>query len=150
MPEKLSKFTFRYKQGEENNYPLIPLKFSWKGKESPLIEGLLDSGSDQILIPRGLAKYLGLPLEKQKKSMRVAGGSRRWFKSKVDFAIGRGGREVTFKNRSIAVIDSDDCPVLVGRDPLFKEYEIIFREFNNQFILNPPKEKQITSKKRKS
>lgn len=112
-----------------------------------MIEGLLDSGSDQILIPKGIAKYLDLPLEKQEKPMKVAGGSKKWYKSKVDFIIGRGGREVIYTNQPIAVIDSDDSPVLVGRDPLFKGYEVIFKEFNNQFILNPAGKKGSSTKK---
>ena len=53
------EFIFEYK-----DYPLIPIKFYFNGKETPFIDALLDSGGDFIVIPMAIAQYLGLKLIK--------------------------------------------------------------------------------------
>ena len=44
MPEPI--FIFDYFR-----YPIIPIKFIYKEKETPIIDALLDSGGDFIVIP---------------------------------------------------------------------------------------------------
>ena len=50
-------FEFEYK-----DYPLIPIKFYSSKRETPVIDALLDSGGDFIVIPKVIAKYLELEL----------------------------------------------------------------------------------------
>ena len=50
-------FEFEYK-----DYPLIPIKFCSNKRETPMIDALLDSGGDFIVIPKAIATYLELKL----------------------------------------------------------------------------------------
>lgn len=56
---------------ETHAYPFLPCTFEWEGKRTPQTEGLLDSGSDGLVLPLGIARYLGLTLKEEEKPMRV-------------------------------------------------------------------------------
>jgi len=115
-------------------YPIIPVKFSFKDKKTPNIEALLDSGGDFIVIPIPIAKYLDLKLKKA-GSVDTAGGATPLFKGKLDMSIGLGEKTVNYKNIQIHVSTRNDIPVLIGRQPVFEDYEIIFKKKHNQLIL---------------
>src|SRR5512136_2276470 len=68
-------FIFEYK-----NYPLIPIKFFTKDRETPMIDALLDSGGDFIVIPYAIAKYLRLKLVKA-GCVDTAGGETTLYKT---------------------------------------------------------------------
>ncbi len=42
-------------------YPYIPVRLYYKSKKTPIIEGLVDSDSDVLHIPKGIAESLDLP-----------------------------------------------------------------------------------------
>ena len=109
-------------------FPLVPVRFIWKENRTPIIDALLDSGSDNILIPINLAEGLGLSLRDLPKPIGTAGGDRKGFETQCDFEFGRGGRVERYTNLKINVIDSTDAPVLIGRDPIFKDFKIVFEE----------------------
>jgi predicted aspartyl protease len=67
-------------------YPIVPIKFHYKGKKTPIIEALLDSGGDFIVIPMPIAQYLGLELE-EAGEVDTAGGIASLFKSKSTFFL---------------------------------------------------------------
>ena len=48
-------FEFEYK-----DYPLIPIKFYSSKRETPVIDALLDSGGDFIVIPKAIAPKEGV------------------------------------------------------------------------------------------
>ena len=79
MPEH--PFVFEYK-----DYPLIPIKFQSKDRETPCIDALLDSGGDFIVIPYAIAKYLKLKLEKA-GCVDTAGGETTLCKSVLNMVI---------------------------------------------------------------
>jgi hypothetical protein len=149
---QIKKFAFNYSKHtvvDENTqeeidlyYPTIPCVFASEKKKTRMTEGLLDTGSDGIVLPMGAAKYLELELEPKGKPMIVAGGlSVKQYKSKVNLTIGRGGRFVEFKDIEITVPDTepekDKSPILIGRDPIFKYYEINFIEAKRKVIMKP-------------
>jgi hypothetical protein len=109
-------------------YPLVPVRFIGPKGTSPIIDALLDSGSDFILIPINLAEALGLSMHELPKPIGTAGGERRGFEARCDFELGRGGRVESYTDLKINVIDSPDTPVLIGRDPIFKDFKVIFEE----------------------
>jgi len=132
----LLKFTFKYK-GKPPNIPLIPLRFfDNDNKPTPTFNAILDSGADEITIPKDLADLLGYKLMKRFEKINTAGGEIKAFKTKGKFDIGRGGREVEYKNIEICVIDYD-IPVLVGIKPIFNDYKVTIFAFENKFILEP-------------
>jgi predicted aspartyl protease len=115
-------------------YPIVPVKFSYKNRDTPIIDSLLDSGGDFIVIPIPIAKYLGLKLKKA-GSVDTAGGTTQLFKSNLDMTIGKKDYTVAYNNLEIHVSGRNDIPVLLGRNPIFEEYEITFKKKENQLIL---------------
>ena len=126
------EFVFDY-----HRYPVVPVKFYFDGKETPFIDALLDSGGDFIVIPLPIAKYLNLKL-KRAGDVDTAGGTTSLFKAKLNMIIGSKESNRQYNNIQIHVSERNDIPVLLGRHPIFEDYEIIFRKQKNQLILRPP------------
>ncbi len=117
-------------------YPVIPVKFYFDGKETPIIDALLDSGGDFIVIPLPVAKYLELKL-KRAGSVDTAGGVTHLYKTTVNMTIGKKDQTYTYCNIVIHVSERNDIPILLGRHPIFEDYEITFKKQINQLILKP-------------
>lgn len=115
-------------------YPVIPVKFYCNGKDTPFIDALLDSGGDFIVIPMPIAHYLSLKLKKA-GDVDTAGGVATLYKAKLNMAMGEKNNYVEYNNIQIHVSGRNDIPVLIGRHPIFEDYEIIFRKQKNQLIL---------------
>jgi hypothetical protein len=125
---EILKFAFSYKKqiaiDKETKkeiiryYPMVPCTLDWKGKRSKLTDGLLDSGCDGVVLPLSLAKFLELDLVLEEKPMKVVGGE-------------------SFPNVEVSIPIEGDTPVLIGREPVFKPYEITFIESKRRFIMKP-------------
>ena len=125
-----SQFVFEYR-----DFPLIPIQFSSVNKETPIIDALLDSGGDFIVIPFAIAKYLGLKLKKA-GNVDTAGGETALYKSKVNMVIKNKNNKLGYENLEIHISNRNDIPVLLGRKPIFEDHEIIFKKYENKLILN--------------
>lgn len=102
------------------------------------MEGLLDSGSDGVVVPRGIADYLELELKPAETPMRVADGkSVKRFISKVYLTIGRGGRYCDPIEAEVSIPAEGDPPILIGRDPIFRLFVITFVEAEKRFEMKP-------------
>jgi hypothetical protein len=124
-----SEFIFEY-----HKYPVVPVKFCYNDIETPFIDALLDSGGDFIVIPMPIASYLKLKL-KRAGDVDTAGGIASLFKADLDMTLGNSDTYKTYNNLQIHVSDRDDIPVLIGRCPVFEDYEITFKKHNDQLIL---------------
>ena len=124
-------FIFKYE-----NYPLIPIKFSTAERETPLIDALLDSGGDFIVIPYAIAKYLRLKLQKA-GFVDTAAGETTLYKTVLTMVIFDETRTYTYDNLEVHVSDRNDLPVLLGRHPIFEDHEILFQKHQNKLILQP-------------
>lgn len=148
----LLKFKFTYKKyvtvnketGVETTqyYPIIPCSFNWNGKQTKLVDGLLDSGSDTIVLPLGLAKFLELDLILEEEPMRVVGAEVKRYISKVNLTIGRGGREVPLSNLKVSIPEKGKTPIIIGRKPVFELYEVTFIEAERTLIMMPYKKQK--------
>lgn len=119
-------------------HPMVPCIVSSAGKRSPIIEGLLDSGSDGIVIPKSLADYLGLQLKPSGKPMRVANGRDvQRYTAKATITLGRGGRFSDPIDTEVSVPAEGDPPLLIGREPIFKLYVVTFVEAEKRFEMRP-------------
>jgi hypothetical protein len=118
------------------NYPIVPVRFKYKQKKTPVIEALLDSGGDFIVIPMPIAKYLEMDLD-QSSDVDTAGGTTCMYRTEVDMIIGKKDCCTSYFNREIHVSSQHDIPILLGRNPLFEDYEITFRKQKHQLILKP-------------
>lgn len=156
---KKISFTFKYSVAPSNRkvaktsknnlptYPLIPVTFYYKGKRTPIIEALIDSGADRIYLHKAIAEYLKLPMKKKTESSGM-GGKYISYETKVGVIIGRGGRKVDFGLVDAIFPEQDqDVPLLIGRFPIFEEYKVIFEEYKKQFRLIP--KENLIEKKRK-
>ena len=123
-------FEFEYK-----DYPLIPIKFYSGKRETPVIDALLDSGGDFIVIPKVIAKYLELKLVRA-GYVDTAGGETNLYKSSVTMVIQDKDKKFTYDELEIHVSDRNDIPVLLGRKPIFEDHDIIFKKHENKLILD--------------
>ena len=126
----MTQFQFKYR-----DYPLIPIKFQSNGRETPLIDALLDSGGDFIVIPNAIAKYLDLQLSNA-SDVDTAGGTTQLSCATVNMTIVEKHNNYTYKDLEIHVSDRNDLPVLLGRSPIFEDHEITFKKHKNQLILS--------------
>lgn len=149
--KKLS-FTFPYnyapsqrkatKSSKKNllKYPFIPVRFYYKQEKTPVIEALIDSGADRLYLHKAIADNLNLPVMKRVECCGM-GGKYMSYETKVGLIIGRGGREVDFGLVSATVPEIEqDVPILIGRYPVFEEFQVIFEEFKQKFKLIPKEE----------
>ena len=51
--------------------------------------------------------------------------------------IGKKDETAAYNNIQIHVSGRNDIPVLLGRHPIFEDYEITFKSQTNQLILKP-------------
>ena len=120
------------------HHPIIPLIISSKEKRTAQTEGLLDSGSDGIVIPRGIADYLGLELTPAERPMMVANGrSVKRFTSRATLTLGRGGRHCDPIEAEVSVPAEGNPPILIGREPIFRLFTITFVEAERRFEMKP-------------
>lgn len=126
-------------------YPLLPVTLSSNGNSIGPIVGLLDSGSDEIVLPRFIATRLGLDLERV-NPITVVGSRIDRFESHVSLSLGRAGRICgPINDIKVSVLEGDDTPLIIGRDPIFKLYRITFIEAENRFEMLPYQGKSARS-----
>jgi hypothetical protein len=142
------KLTFQYKlppslrgktprpKGTFEVYPLIPIQLYYQGKNLRF-EALLDSGADKLFLPRAIANALELPLGAKRTDSGVTGKFES-YGTKVGLIIGSGSREYDFGIiEACTPVEEQDVPILIGRHPVFDEYQIRFEQYNNKFKLIP-------------
>lgn len=122
------------------SYPLLPVRFynpKDKNIKTPIFEALLDSGSDGIHLHRDIAEALGLTRLKKTVSEGM-GGTYDCYETEIGLIIGRGGRIVDFGVVNAVFPEKDlNVPLLIGRSPVFEEYQVIFEEYKKKFKLIP-------------
>ncbi len=129
--------------------PLIPVRFYSKTGKTNVIEALLDSGSDIIHINRDIFSFLGLPKGKKIDGGGM-GGKYVAYNTKVGLILGRGGREVDFGYvNAVFPEEEKDVPILIGKFPVFEEFQVIFEGYKEKFKLIP-KEEILEKEKRQS
>ena len=119
-----------------DQFPIVPVTFKYNNKKTPVIESLLDSGGDFIVLPMPIANFLHLNLEPA-CDVETAGGTATLYQTKLDLLIGNKNKYILYKNQEIHVSRREDIPVLLGRNPIFDDHEIIFKKQKQQLILNP-------------
>ena len=138
------KFFFPYKLPpglrEENEidkshlFPLILIQLYSEKKKLPLcFEGLVDSGADGIVLPKSVFDLLELPtIGKREASGLLKSGE--CSVSEVGLIIGRSkGNMLDLGKVEVIISESDqDIPILIGRNPIFQYFEIIFREYEKK------------------
>ena len=119
-----------------DQYPIVPVTFKYKEKKTPVIESLLDSGGDFIVLPMPIASFLKLDL-KPACDVDTAGGTSTLYRSRIDMLIGKQRQCILYKDQEIHVSCREDIPVLLGRNPIFHDHEITFKKQKKQLIMIP-------------
>lgn len=98
--------------------------------------------------------HLGLSLGEKIESSGM-GGKYVCYESQAGLIIGQGGREVDFGYVTVIVPEEEkDVPILIGRHPVFEEFQVVFEDYKQKFKLIPKEEilerekKQSKNKKR--
>ena len=133
---RLLNFTFAY--DGLFGIPLVPINFFYKDgtPTQPFNNAILDSGANEITIPKALADLLELETRPRSHAAQTAGGEVKAFTATTDFNLGRGGRVVRYTDIDICVMDR--CPaILVGIRPVFEDYKVTIMVYQNKFILEP-------------
>jgi len=82
---------FKYKKvSDDISRPIIPLNIRMGDGSLVKVAGLLDSGSDVILIPKDIAEMLGIPLGKSTNEIDGVGGRVNVVKSSIMASLDDG------------------------------------------------------------
>jgi len=111
-----------------------------QGARSLTTVGLVDSGSTTTFIPTDMASILQLDMSAQQHDAIGAGGPFRNIKSELEKLIlvkGRASIFDEFENVKVEIpVNPKAIPyVVLGRDTLFRRYDIKFEERNEKIIL---------------
>jgi hypothetical protein len=110
-----------------NKKPIAKITLKGKNSVSLDILGLIDSGADISVIPRGLAEFLKLKFEVEQISKGIGGDIKVW-NSKVDITVRGGHEKYEFTNIPIQIAENDNIPIIIGRAGFFEKFEITIDE----------------------
>ena len=124
----MSSFSFRYIEERGIWRPKIPLLFNAKGIETELV-GLIDSGSDFIIIPKDIADALGIELSKKTEDADGVGGPIKLKTGRVNIVLFKKGlMKRVMRNIEVRVPVNEKCgfdDILLGRKPFFEYFKTI-------------------------
>jgi antitoxin component of MazEF toxin-antitoxin module len=135
------RLSFRYRKVSDDIYrPVIPLQLSLKDGTSVTLAGLLDSGSDVVLIPRNIAESLELDIGKKVHEVDGVGGRIKVAKSRIRIILDDGKKAYRITHPvevSVQMSESLFDEILIGRIPFFEEFIIEFNESAKRVRLTP-------------
>jgi predicted aspartyl protease len=114
--------------------PTIPVEFKLESGSYINIICLVDSGSDIIVLPKGIAELLNIKLEKESKSKGL-GGEVKVSLGKLSYRIKGNHNYFNFDNIDIEILETDDAPVIFGRRGFFDKFKVTIDERNEKIIL---------------
>jgi predicted aspartyl protease len=107
--------------------PIIPLTIR-KDEKRITVAGILDSGSDFMLLPKDIAEYLNLELSGDEEAEAI-GEKIETKRSVIGLTITDGKATVYLRDNQVGVLMQDGLKeVIIGRIPFFSEFDITFRE----------------------
>lgn len=134
--------TFKYKKfhregGSPQPTPLIPITL--KGPESAGdFEALLDSGADSVCIPEHIADYLGVTPFKDVESVGISGLTKaRAGKVVMSFSTPHRHYQWDVTATILPKSDVEFVPIIIGRNPFFRHFEVRFIEDQEKVVLVP-------------
>ncbi|MBI4451625.1 retropepsin-like domain-containing protein [Candidatus Woesearchaeota archaeon] len=115
--------------------PFIPVFVRDSRDKLLQVAALLDSGADNTVVPRDLATVLGLKEDEHLDTGGI-GGKVKVRRSKLQITL-RGSREYYMLQLPVLVMQdkSEDVPLILGRNGFFEQFDITFRQRNEQIVL---------------
>lgn len=120
--------------------PLLHVRLTYRDASLRTI-GLVDSGSTSTFVPMELAEMLSIPVEKEAQAVGAGGKFQNTIR-KMNISILKGTSPVAnFPNFPAYVpTEADRIPyVVLGRDSLFRRFDVVFRERQQRVLLKAPK-----------
>jgi hypothetical protein len=132
--------SYQLPNGGHIRLPLLHIRLSHEDQSLTTI-ALIDSGSTTTFVPLELAEILSLPIEKEASAVG-AGGSFNNTIRKVNISLLKG--RTTFAKfggfSAYVPLEEGRVPyVVLGRDSVFRKFDITFRENQQRFILRGSK-----------
>ena len=126
--------TFKYKVlpdefSNGSKKPIVKLTLKGNSKTPIDVIGLLDSGADVSVIPRGLAEFLDLKIGEKEVSKGIGGEINVW-NSHFNITVQQNHENYNFKNVPVQVSEDDTMPIIIGRHGFFNKFEIRIDEAN--------------------
>ena len=124
----MPSLSFKYVEEKGFYRPKIPFYISAGGNVTKTV-GLLDSGSDFVVIPQDIAEALGIKMAKGIEEGDGIGGSIKLKTGTATIIVGEGPDKRTLRKIKIRItIDGNMDDILLGRAPFFNFFQCI--EFN--------------------
>ena len=120
--------------------PLLHIRLSLNDLSLTTI-GLVDSGSTTTFVPIEIAEMLSLPIERQESAVGAGGRFPNTIR-RVNISILKGNTIMArFSNfQAYVPTEADRIPyVVLGRDSIFRKFDVTFRENLQKIILRTPK-----------
>ncbi|MBU2577165.1 MAG: aspartyl protease family protein [Nanoarchaeota archaeon] len=113
--------------------PTIPVEFKLESGGYIEVMCLVDSGSDVVVLPKGIAELLNLNLGEESNSLGI-GGEVPVRLSRASFRIKKehGYHTLTVP---VEVFNTDNIPVLLGRQGFFDKFKVTIDERDKKVIL---------------
>lgn len=125
--------TVKHSDKTVSEVPLVSVTLI--GKETIIAEGVVDSGSDTVVIPKYIAELLGLSLSGVTESSRGIGGIVAAVSSSVTMALHQGTERYRFTVPCKVLLSSTEIPVLLGQEGFFDKFKISFDLPKKKFSL---------------
>lgn len=107
--------------------PTIPVEFKMGESGYMTIMALVDSGSDVIVLPRGLAEIANVKLSKETSTSNGIGGKVEVKKGSISFRI-KNKHEYHYITAPVEIMDDDKIPMILGRKGFFDKFIVIVDE----------------------
>ncbi len=127
------------------NLPMLHIRLSC-GKSSLTTIGLVDSGSTTTFVPLELAEMLSIPVQRTDTAVGAGGGFDNTIrKVKIDILKGKTPIAIFPDFPAYVPTEPDRIPyVVLGRDSIFRKFDITFRENLQRVIFRTPKKKKLS------
>ena len=141
--------TFRYVRvprpdGTLRKAPFIPIFVRTDKNKLMRIVALIDSGADTTVLPKGLAKLLGLKEIGEIFETKGIGGNVKVKESRMQFKI-TGDHETHQLTIPVLVLQdaTKDMPLVLGRQGFFENFNVTIRQNEEEITLKKvqPKER---------
>ena len=130
-------------KGSQILRPIIPVILQYDNNPPVAITMLLDSGADYSLISKDVGRSLAIDVNKDANSdVQGVSGATDAIEEKVKIEFGMGHKYTFKKQITIHTTKKDGYPSipLLGREPIFKEFDIHFRlglkDIKRKFVLD--------------
>lgn len=140
--KRVRNMSFNIK-GSQILRPIIPVILQYDNNPPVAITMLLDSGADYSLISKDVGRSLAIDVDKDANSdVQGVSGITNAIEEKVKIEFGMGHKYIFKKEITIHTTKKDGYPSipLLGREPIFKEFDVHFRlgleESKRKFVLD--------------